>query len=129
MRDCHRPGGERDTVMPIERHSTLSDETDRVDGGPGPADPVLVAHGLSKTYRMGEVDVIALHEVELALREGEFVVLLGPSGSGKSTLLNILGGLDVPSSGTLAYRDHDLGAADDACLRAPRQRTRELRLL
>jgi putative ABC transport system ATP-binding protein len=42
------------------------------------------------------------------------VVILGPSGSGKSTLLNILGGLDVPSSGTVHYRDHDLTAADDA---------------
>ena len=48
--------------------------------------------------------------VDLELYEGEFVVLLGPSGIGKSTLLNILGGLDVPTSGQVLYRDHDLTA-------------------
>jgi putative ABC transport system ATP-binding protein len=51
--------------------------------------------------------------VSLELRESEFLVLLGPSGSGKSTLLNILGGLDVPSSGTVIYRGQDLTAADE----------------
>ncbi len=60
---------------------------------------VFHAHGITKTYHMGEVDVHALRGVDLDLHEGELVVLLGPSGSGKSTLLNILGGLDVPSSG------------------------------
>jgi putative ABC transport system ATP-binding protein len=54
--------------------------------------------------------------VDLDLYQGEFVVLLGPSGSGKSTLLNILGGLDVPTAGTVRYRDHDLTAAGDAAL-------------
>jgi putative ABC transport system ATP-binding protein len=63
---------------------------------------------------MGEVDVQALRGVDLDLLPGEFVVILGPSGSGKSTLLNILGGLDVPTSGTVRYRDHDLSAADEA---------------
>lgn len=62
---------------------------------------------------MGEVEVHALRGVDLDLLEGEFVVLLGPSGSGKSTLLNILGGLDVPTSGQVRYRDHDLSAAGD----------------
>jgi putative ABC transport system ATP-binding protein len=57
---------------------------------------------------MGEVVVQALRGVDFDLRSGEMVVLLGPSGSGKSTLLNILGGLDVPTSGTLAYAGHDL---------------------
>src|SRR5690606_25118957 len=47
---------------------------------------------------------------------GELVVLLGPSGSGKSTLLNILGGLDVPTSGSVRYRDHELFLADEAAL-------------
>lgn len=63
---------------------------------------------------VGEVSVRALDGVDLDLWPGEFVVLLGPSGSGKSTLLNILGGLDVPSSGELRYRDHDLLRADEA---------------
>jgi putative ABC transport system ATP-binding protein len=77
---------------------------------------VFEAHDVTKLYRMGEVQVQALRGVDLDLYEGEFVVLLGPSGSGKSTLLNILGGLDVPTSGTVRYRDHVLTAADDAAL-------------
>jgi putative ABC transport system ATP-binding protein len=77
---------------------------------------VFEARGLTKVYRMGEVEVHALRGVDLNLFEGEFVVLLGPSGSGKSTLLNILGGLDVPTSGTVHYRDHDLTAYDDRAL-------------
>jgi putative ABC transport system ATP-binding protein len=68
----------------------------------------LSAEGLTKTYRMGEVTVQALRGVDFSLRSGELVVLLGPSGSGKSTLLNILGGLDVPTSGRVRYRDLDL---------------------
>jgi putative ABC transport system ATP-binding protein len=77
------------------------------------ADPVLSARGLRKVYRMGEIDVVALAGVDLDLYPGELVVFLGASGSGKSTLLNILGGLDVPSSGDVAYLDHDLARADD----------------
>jgi len=75
---------------------------------------VFVARGLTKTYRMGEVEVRALAGVDLEIREGEFIVLLGPSGSGKSTLLNILGGLDTPSAGSALWRDHDLAAAGEA---------------
>jgi putative ABC transport system ATP-binding protein len=65
---------------------------------------------------MGEVDVHALRGIDLDLYQGEFVVLLGPSGSGKSTLLNILGGLDVPTSGTVTYRGTLLRPDDDAAL-------------
>jgi putative ABC transport system ATP-binding protein len=77
---------------------------------------VFVARGLSKIYRMGEVDVTALRSLDLEIYEGEFVVLLGPSGSGKSTLLNILGGLDNPTSGEAFWRDHDLVRADEKAL-------------
>jgi putative ABC transport system ATP-binding protein len=77
---------------------------------------VFEARGITKVYRLGEVEVHALRGVDLDLYQGEFVVLLGPSGSGKSTLLNILGGLDVPTAGTVRYRDHDLTAATDAAL-------------
>jgi putative ABC transport system ATP-binding protein len=77
---------------------------------------------LTKTYRMGEVEVQALREVTLTFRESEFAVLLGPSGSGKSTLLNIIGGLDVPTSGRVIYRDTDLTHADEAQLTAYRRR-------
>ena len=74
------------------------------------------ARGLTKVYRMGEVEVHALRGVDLDLFEEELVVLLGPSGSGKSTLLNILGGLDVPTAGHVRYVDHDLTDDDDAAL-------------
>ncbi len=77
---------------------------------------VFAAHDVTKVYHMGEVDVHALRGVDLELFAGEFVVLLGPSGSGKSTLLNILGGLDVPSSGTVFYRGEQLTDFDDAAL-------------
>ena len=74
------------------------------------------ARGLTKVYRMGEVEVHALRGIDLALYPGEFVVILGPSGCGKSTLLNTLGGLDVPTEGEVWYNGHDLTHADDAVL-------------
>jgi len=75
--------------------------------------PVFVARDLAKTYRMGEAEVQALKGVDLEIRPGEFIVMLGPSGSGKSTLLNILGGLDTPSAGEVRFLDHDLAGADE----------------
>ena len=77
---------------------------------------VLGTRKVTKTYQTGDVVVHALRGVDLDLRESELVVLLGPSGSGKSTLLNILGGLDVPSSGRVYFRDTDLTDADEAAL-------------
>jgi putative ABC transport system ATP-binding protein len=78
--------------------------------------PLFTIRDLAKVYRMGEVEVHALRQINLLLDEGRFVVLLGPSGSGKSTLLNIIGGLDVPSSGQVLYRDIDLTRGDEAAL-------------
>ena len=74
------------------------------------------AHGVRKVYHTGEVEVVALHGVDVALAAGELVVLLGPSGSGKSTLLNILGGLDVPTSGELIYKGWALDGAGENTL-------------
>ena len=82
----------------------------------GSPETVFAARAVTKVYHMGEVDVHALRGVDLELYAGEFVVLLGPSGSGKSTLLNILGGLDVPTSGDVFYRGEQLTDFDDAAL-------------
>lgn len=84
---------------------------------PSPVVPVtLSGRGLTKVYRTGEVEVHALRGADLDLYQGELVVMLGVSGSGKSTLLNILGGLDVPTSGTVSFRGEELSSADERAL-------------
>ncbi len=82
------------------------------------AEAVFRARDLSKVYRLGDLEVHAVRSLSLELYRGEFLVILGPSGSGKSTLLNILGGLDVPTAGSVQFFDHDLTAANE------RERTR-----
>ncbi|HVY41355.1 MAG TPA: ABC transporter ATP-binding protein [Polyangia bacterium] len=74
---------------------------------------VLTCKNLRKVYRMGEVDVRALDGVDFTLQAGELLVLLGPSGSGKSTLLNILGGLDVATSGQVLFEGRDISEAGE----------------
>src|SRR5690606_29956358 len=83
---------------------------------------VLSARTLRKSYQMGEVEVQALRGVDFDLFAGELLVLLGASGSGKSTLLNIVGGLDVPTSGSISYLGRDLSRATDAQLTEYRRR-------
>jgi putative ABC transport system ATP-binding protein len=79
-------------------------------------EPLFRARGLEKVYSPGEAEVRALDGVDLDLFRGELIVLLGASGSGKSTLLNILGGLDLPTAGTLTYGGADLTDADEGDL-------------
>ncbi|MEZ5489754.1 MAG: ABC transporter ATP-binding protein [Gammaproteobacteria bacterium] len=74
---------------------------------------ILQVRDLCKDYPMGEITVRALKHVDMDLYEGEMTVLLGASGSGKSTLLNIIGGLDVASSGSVRYRDEELSQFSD----------------
>ena len=85
------------------------------------ADLIFDVRNLSKTYHMGDVEVRALRDVTLGVERGEFIVLLGPSGSGKSTLLNILGGLDLATSGSVVYGGRDLTHATEAELTAYRR--------
>ncbi|MHA1158467.1 MAG: ABC transporter ATP-binding protein [Alphaproteobacteria bacterium] len=76
-------------------------------------DTVFEIRGLTKVYQTGEVVVEALRGIDAALFAGELAVLLGPSGSGKSTLLNILGGLDVATTGTVSFRGRELTEFSD----------------
>ena len=82
---------------------------------------VLRVEQITKTYRMGEMNVLALRGIDLGLERGELAVLLGASGSGKSTLLNILGGLDAPSTGRVLYGDRDLTGASERALTSYRR--------
>ena len=75
--------------------------------------PIVRLHEVVKTYRQGKVDVHAVNNVSLEIRRGDFAVLCGPSGSGKTSILNLIGGLDVPTSGTIRVNDIDLSTLDN----------------
>ncbi len=71
-------------------------------------DMLINTKGLTKVYKMGNIEVHALRGIDLQIEEGEYIAITGPSGSGKSTLMHILGCLDTPSSGTYLFRDREV---------------------
>jgi putative ABC transport system ATP-binding protein len=75
---------------------------------------VIDIRGITKSYKMGDIEVHALRGVDLKIEEGEFVSIMGPSGSGKSTLMNILGALDQPTSGTFMLDGVDVSRLSEA---------------
>lgn len=83
---------------------------------------ILEVTNLSKTYGTGETQVKALDNVSLSVEPGEFVAIIGPSGSGKSTLLHILGGVDVPTSGSVVINGVDISNLDETALAIFRRR-------
>jgi putative ABC transport system ATP-binding protein len=76
---------------------------------------------VTRTYRMGELQVHALRGLDLMVSEGEFLVIVGPSGSGKTTTLNLIGGLDSPTSGELIVAGTDVARYDEVQLTAYRR--------
>ncbi|MHB1502539.1 MAG: ABC transporter ATP-binding protein [Acidimicrobiales bacterium] len=88
----------------------------------GPADPLIELIDVSKTYKMGTMEVHALSDVDLAIHDGEYVAIVGQSGSGKSTLMHILGCLDVPTTGTYRLGGTDVSRMGEAELAEVRNR-------
>ena len=77
-------------------------------GGNGQSGTLIVVRNLAKTYRRGAEDLQVLQGINLDIDKGDFVAFMGPSGSGKTTLLNLLGGLDVPSAGTVTVAGDEI---------------------
>lgn len=83
---------------------------------PGEERSIVLMQDVVKTYRQGKVDVHAVNGVSLAIESGDFAVLCGPSGSGKTSILNLIGGLDVPTSGQILVDGIDLATLDNSQL-------------
>ena len=83
---------------------------------------LIEINNITKRYEMGDNVVMALQNVSLTIREGEYLSIMGPSGSGKSTFMNILGCLDTPSTGEYKFRGGDVSHLNDDELSAMRNR-------
>src|SRR5690348_10418092 len=95
----------------MERAMTDIDLTNR---------PIYALHGVRRIYGDGGGEVQAVRDLDLQIRQGEFVVVVGPSGSGKTTLLQLLGALDRATSGEVTFEGRDLGRLRDGQLTALR---------
>jgi len=100
----------------MKAHFPIDSHTGALQAAPVARGMVYETRKLRKVYQMGALELVALHGVDLQLNAGELICLLGASGSGKSTLLNILGGLDLPTSGELIYKGWRLDGAEDITL-------------
>ena len=74
---------------------------------------IIEAKNLNKTFKMGDLDIEVLKDINLSIESGEFVSIMGPSGSGKSTLLYLIGGLDKPTSGSVKIKGNELSEMKD----------------
>ena len=77
---------------------------------------MLKLHNISRTYQSDEVETMALNNVNIEIKQGEFVAIMGPSGCGKSTLLNIIGMLDSPTSGDYLFQEENIAAYNESKL-------------
>ena len=101
-------------AVPVSDHHTPISDFD---------DPLLSVRDVCKTYRVGDQFVHALDEVSFDIQQGEYVAIVGSSGSGKSTMMNLMGALDVPTTGTLHLAGRDVAGLRDDELAALRNRT------
>jgi putative ABC transport system ATP-binding protein len=95
----------------LEKDEGLRRAADAASGG-----PVISLHGVTKDYVVGKMTVPALRGVDLEIAEGDFAAVVGPSGSGKTTIMNLVGGLDVPTAGTVKVAGVDLSTLSSNAL-------------
>jgi putative ABC transport system ATP-binding protein len=86
-----------------------------------PGNPLITLSGVTKRYRTSDLETTALDDIDLVIREGEFVAVMGPSGCGKSTLLNIVGLVDAPSSGRFRFGRHEISGYGESKIAALRK--------
>ena len=108
-----RSGGARRTAreQPLVSREPAARAGSRTHGRPRP--PVIALHGVSKVYRVGQIEVRALQDVSLTVERGDLVAIMGSSGSGKTTLMNIVGCLDTPTAGGYRIEGTDVSDMDE----------------
>jgi putative ABC transport system ATP-binding protein len=110
------------TSVQANERDTDTEEHILLRGHDAKSPSVIELNKVTKIYRTGAIAVAALRGINLAIREGEYVAIIGPSGSGKSTLMHILGCLDTPSSGIFRLAGDDVSSMSEAALAIVRNR-------